>query len=208
MGRSQWFPPRWQWLAGSFLPFGLLLVTGCATTQWSNTQKGAAAGAAAGAGLGAIVGHQSGETGKGALIGAATGGLAGALIGDALGQSQTLKPAEGRSGYAPVTVEDVIAMSKAGIGDEVVIAKIRSSGTVFDLSADRIIEVKEAGVSDRVIRAMIRTPDEDYSYRQEDRRTAYGYRYAYGGHHGYPYGHHRYRHGHYGYYRSGYACDY
>ncbi len=156
---------RWSWPVKALLLLSLLFVTGCATTGWSDTQKGAGVGAAAGAGLGAIIGHQSGETAAGALLGAATGGLAGALIGDAMGRNQQTPPSHAQRSpdvqpYTTemlLTTEDVVSLSEAGVNDEVVIAKIRSSHSVFDLSADEIITLREAGVSDRVITAMLRT---------------------------------------------------
>lgn len=49
----------------------------------------------------------------------------------------------------------IITLIKAGVGDEVVIAKIRSSANHFDLSTDQIIALKRDGVSSAVLAAMI-----------------------------------------------------
>lgn len=49
----------------------------------------------------------------------------------------------------------VLALLDAGLGDEVVIAKIKSSPSSFDLSTDTIIAMKKRGVSGPVIAAMI-----------------------------------------------------
>ncbi len=49
----------------------------------------------------------------------------------------------------------IIALSSAGLGDEAVIAKIRSSTGTYDLSTDQIIALKQQGVSGPVIAAML-----------------------------------------------------
>lgn len=48
-----------------------------------------------------------------------------------------------------------MALSKAGLPDEAIIAKIRTSKTSFDLSTDGLIALKSAGVSGPVMAAMI-----------------------------------------------------
>jgi hypothetical protein len=57
-----------------------------------------------------------------------------------------------------VTNDTVVKLVKAGLGDDAVIAKIRSSKTQFDLSADGLIALKGAGVSSAVMAAMIAPP--------------------------------------------------
>jgi hypothetical protein len=52
-------------------------------------------------------------------------------------------------------VNQVVALSQAGLGDEAVIAKIRASGSRFDLSADQMVALKKRGVSGPVIAAML-----------------------------------------------------
>ncbi|MFC3440883.1 hypothetical protein ACFOKF_06660 [Sphingobium rhizovicinum] len=54
-----------------------------------------------------------------------------------------------------LTVDSVIALASAGIGDEAVIAKIKSSGTKFDLSTDQMLALKSKGVSGPIIAAML-----------------------------------------------------
>ena len=56
-----------------------------------------------------------------------------------------------------MTMEDVIALSKANTGDEVIIAQIQAKQAVFALSNQDIINLKNAGVSEPVIEAMIKT---------------------------------------------------
>jgi hypothetical protein len=54
-----------------------------------------------------------------------------------------------------LTNEAVIALLNAGLGDEVVIAKINASATSFDLTTERVIELKNKGISGPVLAAMI-----------------------------------------------------
>lgn len=55
----------------------------------------------------------------------------------------------------PLKNSDVVALKTAGMGDEVIIAKIKSSATHFSLSTDDLIQLKKAEVSETVIKAMI-----------------------------------------------------
>lgn len=54
-----------------------------------------------------------------------------------------------------LTNDSVVTLSEAGIGDEAVIAKIKSSDVKFELSTDQLIALKERGVSGSVIAAML-----------------------------------------------------
>ena len=51
--------------------------------------------------------------------------------------------------------ESVIAMKKAGLSDAVILAKIRSSQSRFDVSTQSLVSLKQAGLSDQVIEAMV-----------------------------------------------------
>ena len=55
----------------------------------------------------------------------------------------------------PMTVADVIKLSKAGLSDDIVIQQIRKKGQHFDLSTDQLIQLKDAHVSERVIQVML-----------------------------------------------------
>jgi hypothetical protein len=55
----------------------------------------------------------------------------------------------------PMTNEDVIKLVDAGIGEDVIIAKVRASECRFQLEADDLVALKKAGVSDRVLAAMM-----------------------------------------------------
>ncbi|MBK9152788.1 MAG: hypothetical protein IPM25_00890 [Chloracidobacterium sp.] len=51
--------------------------------------------------------------------------------------------------------DEVISLSKAGLNPTIIIGKIRSSKSNFDMSTDALIELKKAGVSDDVVAAML-----------------------------------------------------
>ncbi|HMQ05080.1 MAG TPA: hypothetical protein PKD26_14265 [Pyrinomonadaceae bacterium] len=51
--------------------------------------------------------------------------------------------------------DEVISLSKAGLNGSIIIGKIRSSKTDFDMSTDALIALKKAGVSDDVVAAML-----------------------------------------------------
>jgi hypothetical protein len=55
-----------------------------------------------------------------------------------------------------VSTRDLIELSKAGLGDDVLVALVEADGTVFNLDAPKILELRRAGVSERVITAMLR----------------------------------------------------
>ena len=54
-----------------------------------------------------------------------------------------------------LTNDTVLTLLNAGLGDEVVIAKIKSSDSNFELSTDTVIALKQRGVSGAVLAAMI-----------------------------------------------------
>jgi hypothetical protein len=54
-----------------------------------------------------------------------------------------------------LTNDAVVAMKKAGLSDGVIVAKIRSSQTKFDLSSTSLVNLKQAGLSDQIIEAML-----------------------------------------------------
>lgn len=56
-----------------------------------------------------------------------------------------------------VTIRDLVELTRAGLGDEVLIALIEADGTIFSLDAREILRLNEAGVSERVVLAMLRS---------------------------------------------------
>ena len=58
---------------------------------------------------------------------------------------------------APLTSEEVVQLTKMGLGDDAIIAKIKADSATFDLSTDQMLELKSKGVSSAVIAAMVTT---------------------------------------------------
>jgi tetratricopeptide (TPR) repeat protein len=56
-----------------------------------------------------------------------------------------------------LTNDAVVTMVKAGLGEEIVLSKIKASQSQFDLSVEGLLRLKEAGVSETVIKAMVET---------------------------------------------------
>ena len=73
--------------------------------------------------------------------------------------NQTQYPTEIYLGPPPshsrLTVNDVIQLSQASVGDDVIIKQIQKKGHRFDLSTSDILRLKDSGVSNQVIRAMV-----------------------------------------------------
>ncbi|QDU62278.1 hypothetical protein Pan216_31450 [Planctomycetes bacterium Pan216] len=136
----------------------LASLVGCANF----TEKGLAAGGLLGAGTGALIGSQTGDAGAGALIGGTVGALTGTLVGAGLDEVDEKNKARVAAATAappppPMSVADVVSMSQNGVGEDVIISTIRSSGTIFHLSTDQIIALHHDGVSNRVLDAMVAT---------------------------------------------------
>lgn len=133
---------------------------GCASA--SKTAQGAGLGAALGAGTGAIIGGATnGKAGKGALIGAAAGGVLGGLVGneedrrDREALEQRARDAESRSTVgSPVGLSDVVQLTKDGVGEEVIINQIRTTGATFQLSTEDLRTLQANNVSPNVIKEM------------------------------------------------------
>jgi hypothetical protein len=56
---------------------------------------------------------------------------------------------------APMTLDEVLRLSKAGISEDLILSRIRTEGLNSKPTADQVIEMKRLGVSDRVIEATI-----------------------------------------------------
>jgi surface antigen len=148
-------------IAKRFIPVTvvpLLLLAGC--ESMSPTEKGVLGGGAIGAGTGAIVGHALHNTGAGALVGAGVGALSGGLIGNSVEKSEQrtqaqIAAAEARAqAQNQVGIADVIQMVHSHVDDALIISQIRSSGSVFHLSAQDVVMLKQNGVSDAVVQEM------------------------------------------------------
>jgi hypothetical protein len=144
-----------------------LVACGCHSPY--RADKGALLGGLGGAGLGAVVGNAVGNTGAGAAIGAGVGALSGAAIGGSLDEIEARNRAEiearlGRPAPGAVTIDDVIAMTRAGVAEEVVVTHVQNHGVVAPLRATDLILLQQQGVSPRVVNAMQAPPIAQAAY--------------------------------------------
>ena len=139
---------------------GLVLFTGCATY----TQNGALMGGLGGAGLGAIVGNAVGAPGAGAAIGAGFGSVGGAVVGNGLDNIEARNRAaieqhmHQQVSTGAVTIDDAVAMSRAGVAEELIVTHIRAHGVARPLQAADLIFLQQQGVSANVIAVMQQPP--------------------------------------------------
>jgi hypothetical protein len=139
----------------------LSLASGCASP--THTDQGALFGGLLGAGTGAVIGHAAGNTAAGAAIGAGVGALSGAAIG--AGQDQieaknraAIEQQVGRQMAGAVHIDDVIAMTRAGVQPELIMNHVRAHGMAAPLQASDLIMLQQQGVDGRVIATMQATP--------------------------------------------------
>src|SRR4030042_2227270 len=88
--------------------------------------------------------------------------------------------------YPPVTIEEIIKLSKDKIPAEQIIDKIKRSQTAYRLSADEIVGMKDAGVDSKVIDYMLRTY-EDAVRREQELQDWRNWQFYYGHHYWSPY---------------------
>lgn len=137
--------------------FVISCVAGCHSPYASD--RLAAAGGLVGAGTGAIIGSQTGHAAGGALIGGALGAAAGGITGGAIDDAEARNRAaiEGRMGRpvppGAVSVNDVIAMSRSGVPDDVIISHVESRGMAHPVNTGDIIRMQNEGVQAAVMAA-------------------------------------------------------
>ena len=61
----------------------------------------------------------------------------------------------GAAAADPLTNDDVLRLTKAGVGEAAIVAMIDSSATDFDTDVDAVVALADAGVGDAVIAAMV-----------------------------------------------------
>jgi hypothetical protein len=140
---------------------------GCASPYRSD--QGALVGGLTGAGLGALVGNAVGKTGAGAAIGAGVGALSGAAVGGSLDEIEARNRAEiearlGRPVAGAVTINDVLAMTRAGVSEEVIVTHVQNHGVAAPLQAGDLIMLQQQHVSPRVVQAMQAPPPAPVAY--------------------------------------------
>jgi outer membrane lipoprotein SlyB len=146
---------RTMWLMSLAL-MPVCLGSGC--SSMNNTDAGVLGGGVLGAGLGALIGGPRHAL-AGAAIGGATGAVTGGLIGNSADQKEK-QVAQAQAAQAQAAAQnalsltDIAQMAQQHISDEVIISRIRTSSSVFRLSANDIAFLKANGVSDPVIMEM------------------------------------------------------
>jgi hypothetical protein len=140
----------------------LAVSPGCTSPYRSD--QGALVGGVTGAGLGALVGNAVGNTGAGAAIGAGVGALSGAAVGGSLDDIEARNRAEiearlGRPAPAgAVSMDDVIAMTRAGVAEDVIVTHVQNHGMAAPLRATDLIVLQQQRVSPRVVQIMQAPP--------------------------------------------------
>lgn len=148
-----------QWIGIGFL---CLAHAGCLSPYY--TDRGALFGGVTGAGLGALAGSATGHPGAGALIGAGVGTVTGAAVGSSLDEIEARNRAQIEARLARplapggVTVEDVAAMSRAGVEDVTIINHVRANGIARPLQSADLIRLQQDGVRTPVVQALQTAP--------------------------------------------------
>jgi hypothetical protein len=175
-------------LAGSL---GLAPLTGCENLPGSKKEQGAVIGGVGGAVAGAALAKENRLLG--ALIGGALGAGGGYLIGSQLSKAdpdhrQEAVEAGRRARQDParavdvqrantadlnndgfVTLDEVVAMQKAGLSDQEMIRRLEATGQFFDLNNEQEDYLRDQGVGRRVISSM---RDMNADVRREAERRA------------------------------------
>ncbi len=146
-------PPVW-----TLLILILPAVVGCQTYAGN----GSLFGGLGGAGLGALIGSATGHAGAGAAIGGVAGAVTGGAVGGALDDIDAKNRANcrgdgSRAGAGAVNVNDVVAMSRAGVNEQLIVNHLNANGLARPLQANDIIYLQQNGISPSVIDAMQRT---------------------------------------------------
>lgn len=134
---------------------------GCRSPYYADQAAGL--GAVAGGITGALVGEHNGSALAGAAIGTAVGALSGAAIGDVIDSevarnNALIEARLGRQLSGATTTGDVVAMTQAGVPEDVILAHLRANGTTGPIGVDEIISLNQQGVSANVIKAMQSPP--------------------------------------------------
>ncbi len=155
------------------LSLGATLVTtvtgGCQTPNYQ--RNGTILGGLGGAGLGAAIGDRSGHALPGALIGGAVGAITGNAIGESVDRDRSVAQqqayAQGvgtQAARGAVTPQDVIAMSRAGLSEDVIATHVRTNGVTQTLQVNDLIYLRNQGVPDSVLQAMQQAPTAQARY--------------------------------------------
>ncbi len=139
-----------------------LAATGCQSGE--HADQGTLLGGLFGAGTGAIIGKACGNPLAGAALGAAVGGV----TGNAMGSQMDADEARNRALIAQqmgrqlragaVTIDDVVAMTRANVNQDLIITQIRAHGMAYALRSSDLIYLQQQGVNPQVIATMQACP--------------------------------------------------
>jgi hypothetical protein len=73
------------------------------------------------------------------------------LLGASVSSAAPQSPPNG----VPLSLEQVLKLSQAGVSEDLIITAIKKNGKPFDLSSDEILELKKSGISDTVIEFLL-----------------------------------------------------
>jgi outer membrane lipoprotein SlyB len=152
-----------------------LIIVLCANSSWGQryTRQGAVVGGATGAVIGGLIGKQTDKTTGGALIGGAVGAVAGSVMGNkydtdlarqrhvhhqALHAQQQYYAQQFHPVQGGVSMTDVVAMSRSGVSETVIMSQVQSRGIQRRLEVSDIISLHQQGIGDAVISAMQNAP--------------------------------------------------
>jgi hypothetical protein len=76
-------------------------------------------------------------------------------IKEELASTTTVAPSSQSNAQSSLRNSDVVGLVKAGIGQEIIIAKIKNASCSFDTSPAALKELKDKGVPDSVVLTMI-----------------------------------------------------
>ena len=155
----------------------LLSMAGCSELPGNRQQQGTVIGGASGAAVGAIAGGEKHRL-LGALLGGALGAAGGYVIGAESNKISTTNrtaavAANNNAQSKPATVQDVnnsttadlnhdgfvtldevVALSAAGLQEQEIIRRLQATGQVFELTDDQKRYLTDHGVSQTVVNQM------------------------------------------------------
>lgn len=109
--------------------------------------------------IGHITNQQNGEKEGREMKGFAVAAIAAVCIlgasGCASDQYATHARRSPQDSLAMMTKEDVITLTKAGVGNDVIMKMINTTGSTFQLHTPDVVALKQSGVADTVIHAML-----------------------------------------------------
>jgi uncharacterized protein YcfJ len=132
---------------------------GCAENQ-TRIGEGAGIGGVLGAAAGGIIGHQTHSTAAGMLIGGAVGAAGGAAVGAQIPKQQqtttttTYAGPSTASAINQVTMQQIVDWTRQGLPSDVIISRIKTTNSMYALTADDVAYLRKQGVSERVVETM------------------------------------------------------